>query len=119
LDVKFCYCPECKTLHPRNWYSREKCEVCNSECTTIEVKRSIYGLSTYLVSIVAMILMLLYVGHFQMEVSVFDFMSSLPSDVVVAGIFGSIGLAFALQYMDLRRASNEAERIVRNMEGRN
>ena len=119
MDVKFCYCPECKTLHPRNWYSRGKCEVCNSECTTIEVRKSIYGLSMYSVSIVAMILIILYVGHFQMGVSIFDFMSSMPSDAIVAGIFGSIGLAFALQYMDLRKTSSEAERIVRKMEGRN
>jgi len=43
----------------------------------------------------------------------------MPSDAIVAGIFGSIGLAFALQYMDLRKTSSEAERIVRKMEGRN
>lgn len=73
----------------------------------------------YFVSIVAIVLILLYVGHFQMGVSLFDFMSSLPSDAIVAGIFGSVGLALALQYMDLRRTSSEAERIVRKIEGRN
>jgi len=111
--VKFCYCPECKTLHPKNWYSRGRCETCHEKCAIIEVKRSKYGWLMYLTSIVALVFIVLYVGHYQMNVGYFDFMSSLPSEAFLVVLFGSIILAFIFQFIELDRASKEAERAAK------
>ena len=113
--MKFCYCSECKTLHPKNWYSRGRCEVCHEECKTIEVRRSVYGWLMYLTSFVAFVFIVLYVGHYQMNAGYFDFMSSLPSEASLVILFGSIILAFIFQFIELDRASKEAEKAVKGL----
>ncbi|MGD0056474.1 MAG: hypothetical protein ABSB83_01285 [Methanomassiliicoccales archaeon] len=111
--MKFCYCPECKTLHPKNWYSRGRCEICHEKCTTVTVRRSVYGWLMYITSIAALLFIALYVGQYQMNVGYFEFMSPLPSEAVLVLMFGSIILAFIFQFIELDKASREAERIVR------
>jgi uncharacterized integral membrane protein len=115
--VKFCYCPECKTLRPRNWYSRGRCETCGGKCTTIKVKRSIFGWLVYFASVIALVFISLYVVHYQMDAQVFDFMNSVPSGAVLILMFGSLLAAFVFQFIELGRTSKEAEGIVRQQGG--
>ncbi len=113
--MKFCYCEECKRLHPKNWYSRGKCEVCHEECRIIEVKPSAWGWLMYVSSLIAIAFLVLYVGRYQMDIAYFDFMNALPSEAVLVALFGFLILAFIFQFMELTRSSKEAEKIVESL----
>ena len=113
--MKFCYCTECKTLHPKNWYTRGRCEICHEECRMIVVKPSAWGWLMYIASAVALIFLILYVGRYQMNATYLAFMSALPSEAYIVALFGFIVLAFIFQFMELTRASKEAERITKGL----
>ncbi len=57
--MKFCYCPECKELHPKNWYSGSSCERCLGSCVIISVPSSLAGYLMYAFSVVAVGLIVL------------------------------------------------------------
>ncbi len=116
--MKFCYCPECKKIHPKNWYSRDKCEICKGECKTFVVKRTIYGWLMYVFSLLGVVVLVLYVGHFQMGWEAFGIMKSVPSDLAVVILFGSILASFVFQYLELSKTSEIAERISRSKDFR-
>jgi len=112
--VRFCYCPECKKIRPRNWHSRRRCEVCDKECITFTVDRSIYGWLMYALDAVAFVLILLYALHYQFSVSWASFFGAFPADLAVILIFGLILVSFVFASMDLSKTIKAAEERVRS-----
>ena len=54
MDVKFLYCPKCKELRVKPWYSmRDRCARCNDDVRVIEVPRSILTYMVYILTAVA------------------------------------------------------------------
>lgn len=113
--VKYCYCPDCDNLHPRNWYARRKCEICGKECVPIIVKRTIFGWLMYALDAAAVVLIVLYAAHYQFNSDLVSFFSAVPSDVAIALIFGLIILSFVFSFVDIAKTSaiakKEADRI--------
>ena len=100
--MKFCYCPECKELHPKNWYSGRSCEVCNSTCAIIAVPTSSAGYLMYFFSILAVGLI------------VIDLLGTnwVLSDYIIPLIFAVIIAAFVCAYLEIGRGTEKAyERI--------
>ena len=100
--MKFCYCPECKQLHPKNWYSGRTCDICNQDCTIIAIPTSLAGYLMYSFSILAVILIVINLlgsgGAF--------------SGYLVPSIFGAILAAFVCAYVEIGRGTEKAyERI--------
>jgi len=61
LDVKFLYCPKCKELRVKPWYSmRDRCARCNDDVRVIEVPRSILTYMVYILTAVAFALIFLH-----------------------------------------------------------
>ncbi|MDH7508017.1 MAG: hypothetical protein QHH00_01280 [Methanomassiliicoccales archaeon] len=111
--MKFCYCPDCKILRPKNWYSREKCEVCGAQCKVIRVKTTVFGWLSYLFSLVAIILLLDFIARDHALFSFLNFLKAIPSEFLVALIFVSIFAAFIFQYLELAKTTKEARGMIR------
>jgi hypothetical protein len=100
--VKFCYCPECKELHPKNWYSRSNCERCRGKCTIINVPTSVVGYLMYVFSVLAVVLVAM------------DFLGTrwALSDYMIPLIFAAIIAGFVCAFVEIGRGTEQAyERI--------
>jgi hypothetical protein len=117
-DVKFCYCPDCNNLRPRNWYTRRQCQICGKECVSIIVKRTIFGQLMYALDAVAFVLIVLYAAYYQFNSDWASFFSAISSDVATVLIFALIILSFICAYIDIAKttaiAQEKAEIIYRN-----
>ncbi len=117
-SVKYCYCPSCDNLRPRNWYARRNCEICNKECVTIVVERTIFGLLMYVLDAIAVVLIVLYAAYYQFNADWASFFSAIPSDVALILIFAMIILSFISAFIDLSKttaiAQQKVEAIHRN-----
>jgi hypothetical protein len=117
--VKYCYCPSCDNLRPRNWYSKRECEICAKQCVPIIVKRTIFGQLMYLLDAIAFVLIVLYAAFYQFNADWASFFSAIPSDVATILIFSLIIASFVFAYIDLSKttaiAQEKAEEIHRNM----
>jgi hypothetical protein len=100
--VKFCYCPECKELHPRNWHSRNTCEICRGTCAIISVPTSFVGYMMYAFSIFAIALIVVELFGIDWPLSSYD----------IPLIFGAIIAGFVCSYIEIGRGTRLAyERI--------
>ena len=117
-DVKYCYCPDCNNLRPRNWYTRRQCQICGKECVSIIVKRTIFGQLMYGLDVVAFVLIVLYAAYYQFNSDWASFFSVISSDVATILIFALIILSFVCAYIDIARtkaiAQEKADLIHRN-----
>ncbi len=117
-SVKYCYCPSCDNLRPRNWHARRNCETCNKECVPIVVERTIFGLLMYALDAIAIVLIVLYAAYYQLNDDWASFFSAIPSDIATILIFALIILSFVLAFIDLSKttviAQQKAEAIRRN-----
>jgi hypothetical protein len=117
-DVKFTYCPDCDSLHPRNWYSRRKCEICSKEFVPIIVKRTIFGQLMYALDAVAFVLIVLYAAYYQFNSDWASFFSVISPDTATILIFALIILSFVCVYIDIAKttaiAQEKADIIRRN-----
>ena len=117
-DVKFTYCPDCDNLHPRNWYSRRRCEMCGKECVSIAVKRTIFGQLMYALDAVAFVLIALYAAYYQFNSDWASFFSVISPDTATILIFALIILSFICVYIDITKttviAQEKADIIRRN-----
>jgi len=111
--MKFCYCPDCKILRPKNWYSREKCEVCGARCKVIRVKTTVLGWLSYFFSLVAILFLVDFIAGDHAFLKSLDFMEAIPSELFVALIFVSIFAAFIFQYLELARATKTAKGLIK------
>ncbi len=102
--VKFCYCPECKELHPKNWYSGRSCERCNGTCAVITVPTSFVGYLMFVFSILAVVLIAIDVLGTKWALS--DYMIPLILGTIIAGFvcsFIEIGRGTELAYERIRK----------------
>lgn len=111
--MKFCYCPECNVLRPRNWYLRTKCEICGGQCKILHVKVSIFGWMMYLFSSVAVFFLFIFLVRGQSLFGSPAIFESLPSELLIAVVFASIFVAFILQYLELSRATKTANGMLK------
>jgi hypothetical protein len=102
--VKFCYCPECKELHPRNWHSRGTCEVCRGSCAIISVPTSFVGYLMYIFSIFALALIALELFGVRWALS----------DLDIPLIFGAIIAGFVCSFIEIGRGTRLAYDQIRN-----
>ncbi len=107
--VKYCYCPDCDNLRPRNWYARRKCEICRKECVPIIVKRTIFGQLMYVLDALALVLVILYTAYYQFNSDLASFFSAVSSDAAAILIFVLIILSFVFAYIDLAKTSEIAK----------
>ena len=110
--MKFCYCPACKELHPKNWHSRGRCERCDQECIVFRVRRSFWGMAMYLLDAVAAALLILDVAYYQNGQQWASFISAIPDGTLLAIVFVLIFASFAFMYIDLGKMTEEAKRRV-------
>lgn len=103
--MKFCYCPECRSMQTMNWYTRERCERCGGKCVVVKVDRTVVGWLVYLFSALALASLVLYAGHYVLGVPAFDFVGSVAADLMIALIFVSIAIALVCQFVELGRES--------------
>jgi hypothetical protein len=100
--VKFCYCPECKELHPKNWYSRGTCERCRGKCAIIDVPTSFVGYLMYIFSGLAAVLIVIEFLGIEWALS----------DYMVPMIFAAIIIGFICAFFEIGRGTEQAyERI--------
>ncbi len=60
--MKFLYCPQCKQLHVKPWYSiRNRCIGCMGDARVIEVPNSWMTYTAYVLYVVIPVLVVLYV----------------------------------------------------------
>ncbi|MBC7107592.1 MAG: hypothetical protein H5T41_02185 [Methanomassiliicoccales archaeon] len=111
--MKFCYCPDCKILRPKNWYSREKCEICGAHCKVIRVKTTVFGWLSYLFSLVAILFLVDFIAQDHAFLKFLDFIKAIPSELLVASIFISIFIAFIFQYLELTKATKTARGMIK------
>ncbi len=110
--MKYCYCPDCDSLRPRNWHARRDCEICGKECISIAVKRTIFGQLMYLLDAIALVLIVLYATYYQFNFGWASFFSAISSDVAVILIFVFIILSFVFAYVDLAKTTAIAQQKV-------
>jgi hypothetical protein len=110
--MRYCYCPECDKLRPRNWYARNKCEICRGKCTVIEVNRTIYGYMMYLLDAVAAVFIGIYLFADSLTGSLGEFVQSLGIEALTIIIFALIGASVVFGYFDLKETSRRAEQKV-------
>jgi hypothetical protein len=100
--VKFCYCPDCKELHPKNWYSGRSCERCRGTCAIISVPTSFVGYLMYAFSVLAVVLIVINLLGMDWALSGY----SIPL------IFAAIIAAFVCAFIEIGRGTDLAyERI--------
>jgi len=109
--MKFCYCPQCKSLRPKNWYSRRECERCNGDCVILNVKRSFYGYLMYTLDAIALVLIVFYLGYRDWNWEAANFVGDVPQDIYFALILGSVIVSFVLAYLDLKVTTKRAEEM--------
>jgi len=112
MTMKYLYCPKCDILRPRKFLMGDRCEACRDEGVVFDVPRSAYGKAMYLVSGVAIGLMVLFLAHRDYHASFAAFLSGIDETLYIVLLFGIIILAFALSFLDLGRTGKEARRIV-------
>jgi hypothetical protein len=101
--VKFCYCPECKELHPKNWYSGRSCERCRETCVLIYVPTSFVGYLMYIFCITAVGLIVLDLAGVKWALS----------DYIIPLIFGAIIAGFVCAFVEIGRGTELAYERVR------
>lgn len=102
--MKFCYCPECKELHPKNWYSGRSCERCDGSCVIIAVPTSYVGYFMYIFSTLAVLLIVLHLLGTRWALS--DYNVPLILGALVGGFvcsFIEIGRGTELAYERIRK----------------
>ena len=103
--MKFCYCPECKELHPRNWHSRNTCDRCRGSCAIISVPTSFVGYLMYVFSIFALALIALELLNIRWALS----------DLDIPLVFGAVIAGFICSYYEIGRGTRLAyEQIDKN-----
>lgn len=105
--MKFCYCPECDRLRPKNWYSRERCNGCGGECIIYRESRSIYGSIMYLLDVIALVLVVLYVAYNDFNVQTVSFIGEVSVGMLFGVIFGLILVSFIFGYVDLSKTTEK------------
>lgn len=110
--MRYCYCTECDKLRPRNWYARNKCEICDGKCTVIEVRRSFWGYLMYLLDIVAVIFIVIYLFSDSLSGALGEFVQSLGMELIALLFFLLIGGSLICAYFDLKETNLKAERKV-------
>ena len=102
--MKFCYCPDCKELYPKNWSSGRTCESCQGTCAIIIIPTSIVGYLMYSFSILAVVL----IGLFMLGTK------WALSDFTIPLIFAAIISSFVCSFIDIGRSTSLAyERIMK------
>lgn len=102
--MKFCYCPECKELHPKNWYSGRSCDRCKGTCAIIVVHTSFVGYLMYVFSILAVVLIVIDLLGTRWTLS--DYIIPLIFGAIIAGLvcsFIEIGRGTKLAYERIRK----------------
>ena len=100
--MKFCYCPECKELHPKNWYGGRSCERCNGTCAIINVPTSLAGYLMYVFSALAVALIVMNLLGTKWALS----------DYSIPLIFAAIIVGFVCAFIEIGRGTELAyERI--------
>jgi hypothetical protein len=111
MTMKYLYCPKCDILRPKTLLMGDRCEACRDEGVVFDVPRSAYGRAMYLVSGVAIGLIVLFLAHRDYDASFAAFLSGINETLFIALLFGLIILAFVLSFLDLGRTGKEACRI--------
>lgn len=101
--MKFCYCPDCKELHPKNWYSGRTCERCRGTCAVIVIPTSTIGYLNYFFSILAVVLIGSYLLGTKWALS----------DFTIPLILVSIVATFVCSFIDIGRATIKAQERIR------
>jgi hypothetical protein len=110
--VRYCYCPKCKQLRPRNWHGRGECEKCGSECIVFSVKRTVFGLLMYACDLVAVALLVLYVARTRFNADFVGFIDAIGEGNVIVVIFLLILLSFIFAFVDIARTTKTAQGMV-------
>jgi len=100
--MKFCYCPDCKSLRPTSWYRRKECMKCGKDCRIITIPVSIYGYLMYIFSGVGTAFLVLEIMEEDLG------LGTLRLYV----LFGSLILALVLSGIETGRATELAEKRV-------
>ncbi len=108
MTVKFCYCPKCKELRPKNWHSGNTCYKCLDDCIVYKVPRTALGYLMYLCDIIAAGLLILYVAYYNANMSWAKFISQVSENVLIIVLFAFIILSFVFGYMDLKYTTERA-----------
>ena len=113
--MRYCYCPECDKIRPRNWYARNRCEICRGKCTIIEVKRTIHGYIMFLLDGLAAVFIGIYLFADSLTGSLGEFVQTLGIEAITIIIFGLIGASVVFGYFDIKETSRRAEKKVNEM----
>ena len=111
--MKYCYCPSCKNLQTRNWYSRRKCEICGKDCVIIEVRHTVWGYVMYLLSVLAAVIIVLYAAEYSFSVPGASFFSGLGQEAAIVLMLILIIGAFICAFVDLGKTQEEAMKRVK------
>lgn len=61
LGVKYLYCPKCKELRVKPWYSiRDRCARCYGDVRVIKIPPSVFTYTVYVTTVVALVLLYMY-----------------------------------------------------------
>jgi len=116
--MRYCYCPECDKLRPRNWYSRGKCEICKGNCVDIQVNRTFNGFLMYLLDAVAVVFIGIYLFADSLTGGLGDFVNSLGIEMVAVIMFVLIGASLVFGYFDIRETTAMAQAKVDELKRR-
>jgi hypothetical protein len=110
--VRYCYCPACKLLRPRNWYGRSECEKCGKECIVFSVKRTYFGSLMWIADLLAAALLVVYVARARFNADWASFVDGIGDGMVIV-IFLLILASFIFAYLDIARTTKTAEDMIR------
>lgn len=116
--MRYRYCPKCNELRPRAFLASNLCDSCRGDAMDIQVPRSIYGRAMYVAEGLAIILLFLYLAHYQYDAAFASFLDGVDSTVIASLIFVLIVASFILAFLDLGRTNRKAREIIDQRKGR-
>ncbi|MBI0584086.1 MAG: hypothetical protein ISF22_07650 [Methanomassiliicoccus sp.] len=116
--MRYKYCPKCEDVRARNLAMGKRCESCLGDTIAIDVPRSIYGKAMYIVSGIAIAMIILYIAHRDYDAGFASFLGGVDEGIYIALLFGLIILAFGLAFIDTGRTNAAARKIIDERKGR-
>ncbi|HHT74873.1 MAG TPA: hypothetical protein PLI21_02710 [Methanomassiliicoccaceae archaeon] len=114
--MRYWYCPRDDRIRPMKRSADGRCDICLQDCVQIRVKHSIHGYIMYALDIVAAIMIVLYLAHYQFDADFASFVRAVNEVAYIGAMFALIFVSFIFSGLDMVRMQAEALRIGR--EGR-
>jgi hypothetical protein len=102
--MQFLYCPDCKQVQPRKWYSLKRCASCGGEAIVFKVRTGALGYLSIATAVISLILAGMYLV---------DYDTPLGDSIVYAFLLFVL-LSFIFMFVELGRTQKVAEEMARD-----